>query len=147
LIWGSNKHGGEGKRSNALLAESEAILDSRNTLFVRSELVQKSAADLVVAVPVVLRNGTVLNGFTPEQKFNVGQVQLGYIREFVHSRGATIGLGAAGALNFVPGSLEPYYGSTHPAGAFFFLRLRPFHRNQSDMTMGMKGMGATPHHE
>ncbi|MBC7788312.1 MAG: hypothetical protein H7Z74_00085, partial [Anaerolineae bacterium] len=38
FIWGANKHSGEAS-SNGFLAESEAILDKRNTLFGRAELV------------------------------------------------------------------------------------------------------------
>jgi len=55
---------------------------------------------------------------------------------------ATIGLGAAGTLNFVPGALEPYYGSKTPVGAFIFLRLRPFHASKKGMgDMGGMKMG------
>jgi hypothetical protein len=147
LIWGSNKHATAMSWSNSILAESEAILDSHNTLFMRSEVVQKSAEDLVVAAPVVLRSGTVLSGFAPEQRFSVGHVQLGYVRELIHTHGATLGLGSAGTISFVPGALEPYYGSRNPAGAFIFLRLRPFHRNNSNVPMDMKGMPAPPRNE
>jgi hypothetical protein len=54
---------------------------------------------------------------------------------------ATIGLGAAGTLNFVPAPLEPYYGSRHPAGTFIFLRLRPFH--SAKPTVRMDDMSGT----
>ena len=138
LIWGSNKHPGEAS-TNGFLAESEAILDKRNTLFGRTELVQKSAGDLVVDNPVVTRNGTVLPGFPANQRFNVSALQLGYIREVGRIHWGTIGLGAAGTVNFVPAPLEPYYGSRNPTGVFVFLRLRPYHANRSTMSgMPMK---------
>src|SRR5436190_1608247 len=114
FIWGANKHSTTAGWSNGFLAESEAILNTRNTLFGRTEVVTKSAEDLVVDNPVTLRNGQVLPGFPATQKFNVGAMQLGYIRELARLRWSTIGLGAAGALNFVPTSLEQYYGSKHP---------------------------------
>jgi len=127
FVWGSNKHNTETRWTNAFLMESEAILDRHNTLFGRAELVKKGADDLIVDGPVVTKDGTVLPGFPPLQKFNVGAVELGYIRELARAHWATVGLGAAGTLNFVPASLEPYYGSTHPVGTFIFLRVRPFH--------------------
>ncbi|MDQ6870948.1 MAG: hypothetical protein M3037_02925 [Gemmatimonadota bacterium] len=148
FIWGANKHGTQPGWSNGFLAESEAILDRRNTLFGRTEFVQKSAEDLVVDNPVVLKGGTVLPGLPASQTFNVGSLQLGYIRELARTHWATIGLGAAGTLNFVPAALEPYYGSRNPTGMFVFLRLRPFHSSRSSTnTNDMGGMQMKPDHE
>jgi hypothetical protein len=139
LIWGSNKHSTVSGWSKGYLAESEAILDRYNTLFGRGELVEKSAEDLVVDGAVTTRNGIVLPGFAPTERFNVGALQLGYIRELVRFRWATMGLGAAGTLNFVPSALEPYYGSRIPVGTFVFLRLRPFHSPRAPMRMNDMG--------
>jgi hypothetical protein len=135
FIWGANKHAAQTSWSNGFLLESEAILDRYNTLFGRTEMVKKSAADLVVDRPVVTRRGAVLPGLPASRTFDVGALQLGYIREIVRSRGATFGLGAAGTLNFIPTSLEPYYGSRNPVGLFLFLRLRPFHSSHRPMQM------------
>jgi hypothetical protein len=135
LMWAANKVGGE-SLSNSFLVESEAILDRRNTLFGRSEFVQKSAAELVVADPIVTSKGVSLPGFPSSQRFNVSTAQLGYVREIARAHFATIGLGAAGTLNFVPALLEPYYGSRNPVGAFVFLRLRPFHSSRAMSIMG-----------
>ena len=139
LIWGANKHNTETRWSNAFLVESEAILDRHNTFFGRSELVDKGADDLVVDNPVVTRNGTVLPGFPASRRFNVGALQLGYIREVARTHWATIGLGTAGTLNFVPAALEPYYGSRNPTGVFVFLRMRPFHSSRSSTRMNDMG--------
>ena len=130
FIWGTNKHSSQPRWSNGFLAESEAILDKHNTLFWRTEIVQKSAEDLVVNIPLVTRSGTVLPGFPANQRFDVGALQLGYVREVARTHWATIGLGATGTFNFVPASLEPYYGSRNPTGMFIFLRLRPFHSSR-----------------
>jgi len=127
IVWGSNKHNTETHWTNAFLLESEAILDRHNTLFGRAEVVKKGADDLVVDGPTVTKNGTVLPGFPPLQKFNVGAVELGYVREVARAHWATIGLGGAGTVNFIPASLEAYYGSRHPVGTFIFLRVRPFY--------------------
>lgn len=148
FIWGANKHSARPSWSSAFLAESEAILDRHNTVFGRTEIVQKSAEDLVVDNPVVLRSGAVLSGFPVSQSFNVGALQLGYIREVGRTRWATIGLGAAGTLNFVPAALEPYYGSRNPMGMFVFLRMRPFHSSRSSTSMNdMGGMQMNHEHD
>jgi len=147
FIWGANKHDAS-SWSNGFLAESEAILDKNNTLFGRTEIVQKSAGDLVVDIPVVTGNGTVLPGFPAAQRFNVGALQLGYIREVARAHWATIGLGAAATLNFVPAPLESYYGSRNPTGIFVFLRMRPFHSSRPAMPMNdMGGMQMKHGHE
>jgi hypothetical protein len=140
LIWGANKHSAESSFSNSFLLESEAILDRSNTFFGRTEVVKKSAEDLVVDNPVVTRSGATLPGFPATQRFNVGTAQLGYIRELARLRFTTIGLGGAVTLNFVPNSLEPYYGSRTPVGTFVLLRLRPFHAGKTAMG-DMKGVG------
>ena len=146
FIWGANKSSLSPSLSNSFLLESEAILDRSNTLFGRTELVQKSAEELVVADPVTIGGGVSLPGLPPAQRFNVGTAQLGYIREIARTHWATLGLGAAGTLNFVPSPLEPYYGSKTPVGAFLFLRLRPFHTPRKAMAdMGEMKMG--PSHE
>jgi hypothetical protein len=134
LIWGANKHSAESSFSNSFLFESEAILDRSNTLFGRTELVTKSAEDLVVDNPVVTRSGVTLPGFPTTQRFNLGTAQLGYIRELARLRLVALGLGGAMTLNFVPNLLEPYYGSRTPVGTFVFLRLRPFHTGKAAMS-------------
>jgi hypothetical protein len=139
FIWGANKHSTTANWSSSFLAESEAIVDARNTLFGRAELVQKNAEELVVDIPVTTRNGTVLPPLLSAQRFDVSALQLGYIREVARTHWATIGLGAAGTVNFVPARLEPYYGSRNPTGAFIFLRLRPFHTARSPMRVNEMG--------
>lgn len=148
FIWGANKHSTSADWSSGFLAESEAIVDSHNTLFGRAEVVQKNAEELVVDIPVTTTNGTVLPPLPSAQRFNVGSLQLGYIREVSRTHWATIGLGAAGTLNFVPAPLEPYYGSRNPTGAFIFLRLRPFHTARAPMRMNdMSGMQMKHDHD
>jgi hypothetical protein len=143
FIWAANKHTSMPSLSHSFLLESEAILDRKNTLFGRTELVQKSAEELVVVNPGTTSKGVLLPGFPAAQHFNVATAQLGYIRELARTRWATIGLGAAGTLNFVPSPLEPYYGSRTPVGTFIFLRLRPFHTSKKGMSdMGGMKMGA-----
>jgi hypothetical protein len=148
FIWAANKHSTMPRLSNSFLLETEAIFDRSNTLFGRSELVQKSAEELVVVDPVVTSKGVLLPGFPAMRHFNVGTAQLGYIREVARTHWATIGLGAAATLNFVPAPLEPYYGSRKPTGMFLFLRLRPFHTGRSSTrATEMGGMEMKPGHD
>lgn len=139
FVWGANKHGDETDFSNSFLVESEAILNQANTLFGRAEVVNKSAGDLVVEDPFVTPGGVTLPGFDEHQHFNVGSAQIGFIRDVARIHWSTLGIGAAGTLNFVPKPLEPYYGSRNPLGVFVFLRLRPFHSAMKSMG-GMEGM-------
>lgn len=139
FVWGANKHGDESEFSNSFLVESEAIFNQANTIFGRAELVNKSAGDLVVEAPFVTPGGVTLPGFEEHEHFNVGSAQLGFIRDVARFHWSTLGIGAAGTVNFVPGSLEPYYGSRNPVGVFVFLRMRPFHSTRKSMG-GMEGM-------
>ncbi len=134
LILGANKHSDRSGLSEAVLLESEAVLDKSNTLIGRAELVQKTAEDLVLDTPQF--------HFPAAQSFNVGALSLGYIREILPIRFATIGLGAMGTLNVVPQTLQSAYGTRTPVGAFFFLRLRPIATKHADMGSmpGMTGM-------
>ena len=90
LIWGANRISGAATWSNALLLESEAILDRWNTVFGRAEYAQKSAEDLV------------LPSFGGAQLFSVSNASLGYIREIGRGEGATLGIGVEGVLNLCP---------------------------------------------
>ncbi|MEO6879175.1 MAG: hypothetical protein ABI205_11890 [Gemmatimonadaceae bacterium] len=137
LILGANKHSDRPALSQAVLLESEAVLDKSNTLIGRVELVQKTAEDLVLDTPPFQ--------FPSAQSFNVGTLSLGYIREILPLRFATVGLGAMGTLNVVPQTLQFAYGSRTPVGAFFFLRLRPITTKHADMGSmhGMTGMNTT----
>jgi hypothetical protein len=129
LIWGANRFSGSATWSNAVLVESEAILDRWNTFFGRAEYAQKSAADLVLPT---------LPG---AQLFSVSNASLGYIRELGRGYGATLGVGVEGVLNFAPTAIEPFYGSRTPSGGLIFVRLRPYHVTSSmRVKQSMTGM-------
>jgi hypothetical protein len=137
VVWGVNRHGGDSEPTHSVLVENETILDTKNTFFGRVELVQKTGEDLA------LEESTSED--LSHRRFNVGALQLGYIRELARIRWATIGLGAAGTLNFVPKPLEDFYGSRNPVGTFVFLRIRPFHLKANGMAP-MNGMTTGTHH-
>jgi hypothetical protein len=140
LIYGGNKHvtpGGaaNGRWEHSLMAESNLQLDAANTVFARMEYVRKSAEDLVIPG-------------ASDQEFDIGTLALGYVRELADFRGATLGLGARGAVNLVPETLAGVYGSRTPVGVAVFLRVRPrllegahamdaeMHAARSDTTSG-----------
>jgi hypothetical protein len=117
VLWGANRH--SARTTHSVLAESEAVLDRRNTILGRLELVQKTAEDLVLPAGP--------GGFAPDSTLTVAAVSLGYIREVVRSSKATVGLGFQGSLSVIPAVLGSFYGSRTPIGGMLFVRIRPLH--------------------
>ena len=95
------------------------MLDRRNTIFGRLEVVQKTAEELVLP--------TGSGGFAPDSAFTVTALSVGYIREIVRSSNATVGVGFQGSLNALPAALDSFYGSRTPVGVMLFVRIRPLH--------------------
>jgi hypothetical protein len=110
-IVGANHEPAHGWSRSALL-ESEAVLDDRNTVFGRAEVVARTLGELNVAG-------------TPDQHVDVGAMSLGYVRELWRASPVSFGFGARGTVNFVPTALEATYGSRTPLGMMIFLRVRP----------------------
>ena len=135
-IWGANAPGGSGAWTSSMLVESEAILDDRNTVFGRVELVQKRAEDLVLDLSPF--------AFAADRTFPVSALTLGYVREVGSRGGLTMGLGGSGTIGLVPGDLEAAYGTRMPAGALLFLRLRPVRAGARMEGMDHMPMGPTP---
>jgi hypothetical protein len=117
LVYGANKHVEQSRAKrpweHSVMAEANLQLDAANSMFSRVEYVRKSGEEL--SLPDRL-SGEV---------FDIGNLSLGYIREFARYRGATLGIGARWAINLVPGALEGVYGSQTPVGLAVFLRVRP----------------------
>jgi hypothetical protein len=107
------------------LAESNLEVGLKNSFFTRAEYVRKSAGDLV------------LDGVDPERQFDVKSLVLGYIREIASIPGGTIGVGARGSVNLVPGAVGKFYGTNTPKGIDVFLRIRPKPMRDEG---GMEGM-------
>ena len=117
LIWGANAH--PGRVSNSVALESNLEIGARGAVFLRAESVRKSAEDLAVA-------GSAGDGFT------LGSLAVGGLRELVGVPGGTIGVGARGAVNFVPTHLEAAYGTSTPTGFSVYLRIRPKRMGSGD---------------
>lgn len=122
VVYGANKHVEAtdgvgvsivGPWVHSVMAESNLQLDQANSVFGRVEYVRKSGEELLLSPPL------------EDQEFDIGALSLGYIREFARYRGATLGVGARGAINLIPRALEDVYGSRTPAGLAVFLRVRP----------------------
>jgi hypothetical protein len=118
LVYGGNKHVGgaagiTGSWEHSLIGESNLQFDGANSVFGRVEYVRKSGEELLLPDPLSLG------------EYDLGMLSLGYVREFATYGGATLGLGARGAINLIPASLENVYGSRTPLGVGIFLRVRP----------------------
>ena len=117
LVYGANQHvapaGAAGSWQHSLMAESNLQLDRANSVFGRVEYVRKGGEELSLPDPL------------SEEEFDIGTFSVGYVREVATYRGATLGLGARGAINLVPPDLESVYGSRTPVGLAVFLRVRP----------------------
>jgi hypothetical protein len=111
LVVGHNVEAGA-PSSTAWLLESNLEL-RRDTFFGRAEVVQKTGQDLVLAPSV---GGNL---------FTSGVLELGYLREVAQLGPVRLGLGAVGAMDFLPPGLEPYYGTRLPLSGMLFLRLWP----------------------
>jgi hypothetical protein len=117
LVYGANQHveptGVTGRWEHSVMAESNLQLDAANSVFGRVEYVRKSGEELALQAPL------------SAEEFDIANVSLGYVREFAGYRGATFGVGARGAINLIPRSIEGIYGSSTPLGLALFLRVRP----------------------
>jgi hypothetical protein len=133
LVYGANKHvelsGVTGPWEHSIMAESNLQLDAVNSVFGRVEYVRKSGEEVSLPGPL------------SAEDFDIGNWSLGYIREFAQYRGATLGLGARGAINLIPRALEGVYGSRAPVGVAVFLRVRP------ELLEGAHTMDPEMHHE
>ena len=106
--WGQNHE--DDHTTNGFLFETSTDLTSRDVLFARGEVVQKTAADLVVAMG--------------DEIFAVQKYQAGYTRWFARAWQVDLGLGGSAGVIAVPQALESTYGR-RVAGEFsIFLRVR-----------------------
>ncbi len=133
FIYGGNKDSDTGRWSNSLLAESNLSFDAWNSVFARIEYVDKTAAHLD------------LLGRPADGRFDLGSLAIGYIREIARYPGGSLGLGGRLAVDLVPRSLAPVYGSRTPTGFAIYLRLRPrpVRSNAMPATRAPTGHGVT----
>ncbi|MEO5511493.1 MAG: hypothetical protein ABIS27_12755 [Longimicrobiales bacterium] len=113
FVLGANRHSGSDTWSSSYLVETNLHLDGPNAVFGRAEYSRKSAEDLVLGINA------------PASEFNVAEVTGGYLYDFDRNGTIRTGLGLRASINFVPQSLERYYGSRTPGGLAIFLRFSP----------------------
>jgi hypothetical protein len=100
-------------RTTSVLLETTLGVGRKTSLFARVERVQKNGAEL---------------GFTGgdlTQPFEIRSVAAGFARTVGSWGGGELAVGARGAINFVPETLERTYGTRTPKGFALFFRLRP----------------------
>ena len=106
IAWGRKRQ--QGHSDDAFLAE--ASLKHRSwTIFGRGEITENRE--------LVAGNGT-------GPAYRVGKVSIGAVRDFQIANHVSLGGGGLLALDFVPYSLEPLYGSPNPIGLMGFVRLK-----------------------
>jgi hypothetical protein len=128
VIWGMNLHHHSGAshlilhggpdatphhHSSSLLAEANLDFGGKTELFGRVERVEKSGEDLG------------FQGGDLTELYDVRSVSGGAARRVSTFRAIDLFAGARGAVNVVPSSLLPTYGTHTPAGFFIYLQLRP----------------------
>jgi len=106
LAWG--RKAVEGQKDDAYVAEA-SIKHGGWTVFGRGEITE---------------NRELLELEEHGPAFTVGKVSLGAVRDFTIADHFALGVGGLLAVNFVPGGLEPLYGSKNPVGAMGFVRLK-----------------------
>lgn len=109
FAWGLN-HNDPGNTTNALLLESAYAWQDKHTIFGRAEWVQKDE---------------LFDDTDPRagEKFNVGKLSIGYVRDIPLAEHVKLGIGGLGSVYALPGSLDNDYGHD-PVSGMAFLRLK-----------------------
>ena len=108
LAWGKRRSTGA-LALNAYMLESAVNPAELWTVFARAEREQ---------------NNELLSPALFPAAYSVGKISVGVIRDFRLASHVTIGAGALYARNFVPQTLSLLYGSSDPAGAMAFVRVK-----------------------
>ena len=136
VIWGAKKHETSLRHpitrlSHSVTAETSVQIGRRNTIFARADYVQKDMEEL----------------FLPHEREEVHEVRslvAGYVVDVARAGSATIGIGARGAVNFIPEGLAIFYGGARPVGGAVFARLG-FARSESGTATQPGGAEHTGH--
>jgi hypothetical protein len=103
---------------------ADVDLDGRNTVFGRTELVQKTGKDLV------------LSPERAERVYEIGSFVLGYLHDFEVGP-LRLGIGGRASIALISEDLSSFHGSRAPVGGMLFVRIkRP----------AMSAEGMTGHH-
>lgn len=97
----------------AWLLEGNYDIDGRNVVFGRAEYVEKTGEDLSLTPAL------------DASVFKIKNLVAGYEYRFYSSSHLVLGVGARASINFIDDTLEPFYGSSHPAGYMVYVQLLP----------------------
>ena len=111
-VFGKNNASQEPDTSSWLL-EANCGLGPRHVVFGRFEHVEKTGHDLDLAPAL------------EEEIFPVESFVAGYVYNVWRTTKFIVGVGARADINLIEDDLEPFYGTTHPAGYMIFLQLQP----------------------
>jgi hypothetical protein len=111
-VFGRNESSAEPTTSSWLL-EGNYDIDGKNVVFGRVEYVEKTGEDLSLTPAL------------DADVFKIKNAVLGYEYRFLSSSHLIMGVGARGSINFIDDTLEPFYGSNHPAGFMVYVQLIP----------------------
>jgi hypothetical protein len=107
LAWGRNQNR-PGRTLDAALLEGTIVERERHHLFARCEIAEKDE---------LFDEGHPFHG----RVFTVGKAEVGYLFDFYRATRVAVGIGASGALHFVPAQIGGEYGDA-PAGGMVYLR-------------------------
>ncbi|MEI6739415.1 MAG: hypothetical protein WCK74_03805 [Gemmatimonadaceae bacterium] len=138
FIAGANAVGHSGW-TPGFTVEGLTDLHTRWQLFARAEAVQKTAEELVL--PAVdhhaMGSSSLSHVDDPEQRFVVGHISAGVLREVALSGAGRVGLGTRITINVVPTTLRDFYGSSTPLGLSVFVRWRTGRMTMTTMDHSM----------
>ena len=106
--WGRNAPN-HGEATNTFLLESALRLSRTHTFFARAERADKD--ELFLSTDALAH-----------ERFRVGKLSVGYVRDFPRDGGYTFGLGGLVSRYSLPGELEPVYGD--PTSFMLFARVK-----------------------
>jgi hypothetical protein len=110
VAWGRNT--GHGQPTAAFVGETAVDMTTKDVLYARGEIIQKTADDLVVDL-------------AREKPFTLSKLQIGYTRWLVNTRGLKAGIGGSVGLSLLPGDLDPFYGGTKAGEMAVYFTLQP----------------------
>jgi hypothetical protein len=111
-VFGRNDSSAE-PTTSAWLLEANYDIDGKNVVFGRAEYVEKTGEDLSLTPAL------------DTSVFKIKNFVAGYEYRFLTTSHLALGAGARASINFIDDTLEPFYGSSHPAGYMVYLQLIP----------------------
>jgi hypothetical protein len=110
VAWGRNRE--EQHATPAFAIETAADVSPNNVVYARAEVIDKTAAELVLPRP-------------EDETYTIAKLQAGYTRWLWRGHGLQTGVGGSVGLSLLPSALEPFYGSRRAGEFSVFFTIRP----------------------